>query len=245
MTNTLTIVDLIKNNTINPEIAGLLWAAVDEKISFLVSAVYRNAGKSTLSKAMLSLRRDNVSLHYVSDSPEITEKLLGLEKHGGYLIVDEFNPMDIPGYLWGEEAKHVFQMARNGYSLQGSIHSENAEQAITEITQGIGVSDEDASIIQLVLFIEMFGTSAADAVRRVTEIYEVHRVEGGKPLGHLLYKWNKDEDKFESVEESHLFARNKEELRKRGEVLGFLANMNKNTEEDIKKTIKEFNGEQS
>lgn len=243
MTNSLTIVDLIKNNTLNAEIAGLLWAAVDENISFITAAVYRNAGKSTVAKAVLSLRRENVSLHYVSGNPEVTEKLLSVEKHGGYLVVDEFSSVDIPGYLWGSKAQHVFEIAKMGYSLQGSIHAESAEQAISEITQGIGVSDESASIIQLVIYIEMFGSSIAQAKRRISEVYEVHRVENGKPLGHLMYKWNNENDSFENVEESHLFARNKEELKKRGEVLGFLANMNKTSEDDIKKTLKEFRGE--
>lgn len=243
MTNSLTIVDLIKNNTLSAEIAGLLWAAVDEKISFLTAAVYRGAGKSTVAKAVLSLRPDNVSLHNVSDNPEVTEKLLGIEKHGGYLVVEEFSSMDIPGYLWGSKAKHVFEIAKNGYSLQASIHAESAEHAMLEITQGIGVSDENASIIQLIIYIEMFGSTIAQAKRRISEVYEVHRVENGKALGHLIYKWNKETDSFENVEESHLFARNKDDLRKRGEILGFLANTNKTSEDDIKKTLKEFRGE--
>lgn len=243
MINSLTIVDLIINKTLSAEMAGLLWSAVDEKISFLTSAIYRNAGKSTVAKAVLSLRPENIPLHYVSDNPEVTEKLLGVEKHGGYLVVEEFSSMDIPGYLWAEEAKHVFDMAKNGYSLQGSIHADSPEHAVEELIQGVGLPDDSASIIQLVVYIEMQGSSAAQAVRRVSEVFEVHRVENGKPLGHLLYRWNKATDLFEMVEESHLFARNKESLRKRGEILGYLANTNKNTEEDIKKALKEFRGE--
>lgn len=243
MAQEITIITLIKNKTLNEEIAGLLWSAVDEKISFLTSAVYRNAGKSTVAKATLSLRPKNIPLHYVSDSPEVTEKLLGVEKHGGYLVVEEFSPADIPGYLWGNEAKHVFQMLRNGYSLQGSLHAESAEDAILQLTQGIGITDEDASQIQLVVFIEMFGTTASDAKRRVSEVYEVHRVEGGSPLGHLIFKWDKDTDTFESIEESHLFGRNKEEVRKRGEILGYLANTNKTTQEDVEKALADFRSE--
>lgn len=239
----ITIAELIKNGTMSADIAGLLWAAVDEKVSFLTAALYRNAGKSTVAKAVLSLRPKNVSLHYASNNWQVTEKLLNVEKHGGYLVVDEFSDYDYPGYLWGDEIKHVFKMLKNGYSLQASLHAESAEDAILELTQKNQVSDDEASQIQLVIFIEMFGTSLSDAKRRVTQIYEVHRVEGGNPMGHLVFQWNIEDDSFELLEESHLFARNKEELKKRSEILGFLANTGKTSPEDIEKAITDFSNE--
>lgn len=240
MSQQITIAELVRNGTMSADMAGLLWAAVDEKISFLTAAVYRNAGKSTVAKAMLSLRPKNVSLHYISDSLEITEKLLQVEKHGGYLVVDEFSQADVPGYLWGEQIRHVFKMLKGGYSLQASLHAESAEDAILELTQKNQISDEDASQIQLVIFIEMFGTTLGDAKRRVTQIYEVHRVEGGLPMGHLLFEWNSKDDTFKLIEESHLFGRNKENLLKRSEVLGYLANIGKTSPEDVEKSIDDF-----
>ncbi len=239
----ITITELIRNNTMNADMAGLLWAAVSEKVSFLTAAVYRNAGKSTIAKAVLSLRPKNVSLHYASNNWQVTEKLLNVEKHGGYLVVDEFSDYDYPGYLWGDEIKHVFKMLKNGYSLQASLHAESAEDAILELTQKNQISDDEASQIQLVIFIEMFGTSLSDAKRRVTQIYEVHRVEGGSPIGHLIFKWNIEDDSFELLEESHLFARNKEELTRRSEILGYLANTGKTLPEDIEKAITDFSNE--
>ena len=239
----ITITELIRNNTMNADMAGLLWAAVSEKVSFLTAAVYRNAGKSTIAKAVLSLRPKNVSLHYASNNWQVTEKLLNVEKHGGYLVVDEFSDYDYPGYLWGDEIKHVFKMLKNGYSLQASLHAESAEDAILELTQKNQISDDEASQIQLIIFIEMFGTSLSDAKRRVTQIYEVHRVEGGSPIGHLIFKWNIEDDSFELLEESHLFARNKEELTRRSEILGYLANTGKTLPEDIEKAITDFSNE--
>ncbi|MEK7160121.1 MAG: hypothetical protein AAB702_01410 [Patescibacteria group bacterium] len=243
MTNAITIAELVRNKTMSAEMAGLLWAAVDEKVSFLTAAVYRNAGKSTVAKAVLSLRPKNVSLHYASGNWQVTEKLLSVEKHGGYLVVDEFSDYDYPGYLWGDEIKHVFKMLKIGYSLQASLHAENAEDAILELTQKNQISDEDASQIQLVIFIEMFGTTLADAKRRVTEIYEVHRVEKGSPVGHLIFKWNKESDSFEMVDENHLFGRNKDEVKKRSEILGYLANSGKTSQEDIEKALLDFNNQ--
>lgn len=240
MAQEITVAELIRNNTMSADMAGLLWAAVDQKTSFLTAALYRNAGKSTVAKAILSLRQDNVPLHYAADSPEVTEKLLQVEKQGGYLVVDEFSQADVPGYLWGEKVKHVFKMLKTGYSLQASLHAQSAEGAILELTQGIGITDEDASQIKLVIFIEMFGTSLSDAKRRITEIYEVHRVENEKPLGHTLFKWSKEDDSFENIEDSHLFGITKENLRKRSEILEYLANIGKTSSEDIEKALADF-----
>lgn len=242
MVSEITIAELIRNKTMSKDMAGLLWAGVDEKVSFLTAALYKNAGKSTVSKAILSLRPDNVSLHYVADSPEVTEKLLGVEKHGGYLLVEEFSQADVPGYLWGEKAKHVFKMLKKGYSLQASLHAESAKEAIAELTESIGITDEDASQIKLVIFIEMFGTTLSDVKRRITEIYEVHRVENKKPLGHTLFKWREEDDSFEKVDDAHLFAINKEDVKKRSEILGYLSNVNKTSFEDVSKAVADFRG---
>lgn len=245
MTQEVTIVELIRNGTLSAEMAGVLWAAVDEKISFLTSAVYRNAGKTTLSKAVLSLRSNDVPIHYIADNPKITEKLLALEKHGGYLVVQEFSPADVPGYIWGEDVEHVFKMVKKGYSLQGSLHADSAEEAMLELTKENDVRDEDASIVKLVIFIEMFGTTYTNIKRRVTEMFEVHYVEGGKALGHNLFSWSEENDSFKKIEEPHQFARNTEEVKRRGEVLGYLASLGKNSPEDVAKAVSDFKKEQT
>ena len=240
MDENLTILDLIKNNTLNSEIAGLLWEAVSEKTSFLTCALYQNAGKSTLSKALLSLRSKETPLHFVSENIEVTEKLLKVEKPGGYLVVSEFNSVQVPGYIWGEKIQHVFEISKKGYSLQACIHSESAEEAIVELTRENGISDEDASLIKIVLFIEMFGTSLATAKRRLSQVYEVHFVENGKPRGHTLYEWDKEKDLFVKTEESHLFAINKENISKKSQVLQNYVNLGKTTSEDLTKAIEEI-----
>ena len=242
MTDEITIAELVRHKTLSAEMAGLLWAAVDEKVSFLTSALYRNAGKTTVSKAALSLLDERVPRHYVADSVEITEKLLSLEKPGGYLIVEEFSPADVPGYIWGEKIQHVFNMLKKGYSLQASLHAENAKDAIYQITNENGISDEDASFIKLVLHIEMFGTSPSDAKRRVSEMFEVHYVENGEPVGHTLYVLNKNDDTFEKTDEPHEFARNKEELKKRTEIIYDLANSGRTSPDDVAKAVGEFMG---
>ena len=51
----LSIAALVQNGTMDAEIAGTLWAAVDEQASFLTVAVPQNAGKTTVASAVLAL----------------------------------------------------------------------------------------------------------------------------------------------------------------------------------------------
>lgn len=240
MEDKLTIAGLISNNTLSAEMAALLWQAVSEKKSFLVSAMYRNTGKSTLSRAILDLRQKDVSLHYISDNKEVTDKLLPLEKKGGYLVIAEISPAQVPGYIWGEKIQHVFDLAKTGYSIEACLHAENAQEAIMELTRKNGIKDEDASLINLILHIEMFGSTPAAIKRRLTQIYEVHFVENGKPMGHTLYEWNKETDSFEKTAESHFFAKDKESLARRKRVLEEIVSLGKISEEQVKEAVDAF-----
>lgn len=240
MDQKLTILDLIKNNTLNAEMAAFMWEAVSVKTSFLTAALYQNAGKSTLSKALLDLRDNNTPLHFVSENLQVTEKLLEVEKDGGYLVVSEFNPVEVPGYIWGEDAKKVFQLSKKGYSLQGCIHSSNAQDAIVKLTKENGITDEDASLIKLVLFIEIFGSTPATAKRRITQIYEVHYVENGLPMGHSIFEWDKTQDSFIKTEEAHLPGINKEKIKNKTQLIKTYVSLNKTNTEDVDNMLGEL-----
>ncbi len=240
MEQKFTILDLISNHTLSAEVAGFLWEAVAEETSFLTSAIYQNVGKSTLSKAILGLRRDSTQLHYISDNLEVTKKLLNVEKPGGYLVVSEFNPVVVPGYIWGEKSQQVFELVKKGYSLQGCIHADSAEDAIIQLTRENAISDQDVSLIKLVLYIEVFGTTPANAKRRLSQVYEVHYVAEGNPMGHTIFEWDKETDTFIKTSDPHQFATNKENILKKTQILENYVGLGKTTLEDVSKALAEF-----
>ena len=49
----LDLVELVRNRTMSPEIAATLWATAEQRRSFLVVAIPRLAGKTTVTQAML------------------------------------------------------------------------------------------------------------------------------------------------------------------------------------------------
>src|SRR5918996_6613529 len=123
----ITIAELVRNGTLNAEMAAVLWAGVDERVSFLTVAMPRFAGKTTTSNAILSLRPDDMHLHHVAGEPQRMEHLKR-ERLGGYLVVAEFAYAPVPGYIWGAPVRRVFETVHEGgYSLQTALHAGSVE----------------------------------------------------------------------------------------------------------------------
>jgi hypothetical protein len=235
----LTIADLVGNGTLSSEIAALFWAAVDERRSFLTVAIPRFAGKSTLSNAVLALRSPEVPVHPVAGEPEVMSRLAA-ERRGGYLVVAEFSEAPVPGYIWGEPVRRVFAMLGAGYALQASLHAPGIEAAVRVLTEENRVPDEQASAIDLVIYIERFGEELDSFWRRVSEVAEIDRVEGGRPVGRTLFRWERARDRFERVEAPRNFARDEEELRARARVIGELVGSGRTGMADVVSAVAAF-----
>ena len=235
----LSIAALVANGTMSAEIAAVLWAAVDGQLSFLTVAVPRNAGKSTTSNAVLALRRPEVPLHQISgDTAQLDS--LKRERLGGYLVVAEFSRGPMPGYIWGEPVRRVFDTLEAGYSVQSCLHAPGVADAIDQVTRGNGVSDQQAAAIKLVIYIEMFGRSYAEVKRRVAEVYEVHGIENGRPIGHPLFRWQPDADAFEKTSDPHQFGKDRSDLERRAALIADLASTGRTSAADVAAAIADF-----
>jgi type IV secretory pathway ATPase VirB11/archaellum biosynthesis ATPase len=235
----LTIAELVRNGTMSAEIAALLWAAVDEQVSFLTVAVPRLAGKSTTSEAVLALRRPDVPLHRVAGEPELMERLKQ-EQRGGYLVVGEFSQAPVPGYIWGPPVHRVFDTLSAGYSLQTCLHAPGPEAAVQEVTLGNGIGDEQASVLKLIIYIERFGTDMSNFWRRISQVYELHKVENGAAIGHPLFRWHSDGDRFEKLMDAHQFARDHADLERRAALIGELAASGRTSTADVEAAVSDY-----
>ena len=242
MAGEITVAELVRNGTMSAEIAGTLWAAVDERLSFLTVAIPRFAGKSTLSYAVLALRPPDVPMQFVDGAPEQMERLKR-ERSGGYLVVGEFSQAPVPGYIWEEPVRRVFDtVVEGGYSLQAALHAPGVEEAIEVVTAANGVSDEHASAFDLVLYIERFGEDEATFWRRLKHVYELDRVVDGKPEGRLLYRWVEDGDRFEAVEPPRGFATDRSGIESRAAVMAELAASGRTSEADVAAAVAAYRG---
>jgi hypothetical protein len=235
----LSIADLVANGTMDAEIAGTLWAAADEQLSFLTVAMPRGAGKTTVASAVLGLRKPDVALHPVLAEPSELATLRE-QRRGGYIVVGELSPWRMPSYTWGEPVREVFDTLHHGYSLQTSLHATGVEPAIHVVTAENGVDDEAASHLKLVVYIEVSRGSDGRPVRRVAEIFEVDRIAGGAPEGRTLFRWHRGEDRFEKQNEPVQFGGDRSMLVRRRSAIQALVEADRTSTNDVANMVRDF-----
>jgi hypothetical protein len=227
----LSIAALVANGTMDASVAGTLWAAADEQLSFLSVAMPRGAGKTTVASSILALRPPDVPLNFALGEPAELEALRR-EQRGGYLVIGEFSPYAMPSYIWGNSVRDVFRTLQHGYSLQTSLHATGVGPAIGVVTREIGVPDEEASHIKLVVYIEVL-RGPDGPLRRVAEVFEVDRVENGAPAGRTLHRWRRDTDAFEHVTDPEQFAPDRAVLQRRRNAIARLVQDGRTSAEDV------------
>jgi hypothetical protein len=201
----LTLADLVANRTMSPGMAALLAAAAEERRSLLMVAIPRMAGKSTVMEAVLEERGSEVPLYSLGTRhgeslgiPEASEPV-------GYFAWSEIAPRPVTdSYMWGADVQQAFEAARSdGHSIATALHADGVESAFGVIAEN-GVTDEQASLIDVVAYIRSLGEWDNPNRRAIEGMYEVDRVEGGRPVSRLIHRWDEGSDAFEEVAEPSL-----------------------------------------
>jgi hypothetical protein len=197
----LTLADLVANGTMSAEIAATLRATAHDRHSFLVVAIPRLAGKSTVMAAMLALAPKGAPVKTVGDDGVDIDALAAASK-GGYLVIPEISEYPVsPGYIWGAPVRRAFARLGDDVALAAALHAPGAEEAIEVVCRGNGVADERASRIALVVYSRSLGRDWRQPTgRRITTVTEIVAVRNGRPETRLLHRWDERTDRFETVE---------------------------------------------
>ena len=193
--------DLVANGTMSPEIASTLGATARGRHSFLVVAIPRLAGKSTVMAAMLAHRPEGAPLKTVGDDGTDIDALAAASA-GGYLVVPEFSEYPVTaGYIWGAPVRKVFSRIGADVALAAALHAPGAEEAIEVICGGNRVPDEQAAEIAVVVYIRSLGRDwQRPTGRRIATVHEIVTVRNGRPETSLLHRWDERTDRFETLE---------------------------------------------
>ena len=228
----ITLLELVHNGTMDAEVAATLSAITEEKRSFMVVAIPRFAGKTTVGTAMLGFAPRSAPLHVLSgDESEIVE--LRHHPDGGYLVVGEFSKGQVPTYIWGSPVRKVFETLRAGFSLAVSLHAPTVEEAYAAVCRGNGVADEDAAQISYMVYIERMGNDEDDFWRRIAGVYEIDSVTDGVPHARLLHRWNRESDQFERLDNPKLLSMDEAELTQRAQRIQRLVDAGRTSEADV------------
>ncbi len=211
--NPWTMVALVSNKTVSSEVAGMIWACIQNEISLLISGGTAS-GKTSFLNAMSVFMPPNRRIISVEETRELT---LPSFLHWVPMLTRQPNPEgkgEITLYnlminalrqrpdimLVGEirtqkDAETLFEAIHTGHSVYGTVHADNASDTIIRMTNPpIGIPkiliDAIGGLVSLFRHRRL-------GMRRVLEFGEV--LKSGDV--NVVYRWNIRNDTFMQVSE--------------------------------------------
>lgn len=189
----LSLDELVANKTMSAAMAATLKRAATKRRSFLVIALPRMAGKSTVGRAMLDVARGAGAPVRELGEDGTDVAVLAEAARGGYLYVPEVSRYPVTeGYVWGAPVRTAFAEIARGTSLSTALHADSAEDAL-KILRSNRIAAADLARLELLVHIRSLGDDWQNPTRRV--IAGVYELSGGGP--RLLHHWDHLRDRFE------------------------------------------------
>ena len=218
-----TVIDFIKNGTINKEVAAFLWLCLQYELSVLVSGG-TGAGKTSLLNVLMPFIPPSQRIISIEDTREV--QLPGF-LHWVPLTTREANPegkgeismldllvnslrMRPDRILVGEirkkrQAEVLFEAMHTGHSVYSTIHADTAEQTVQRLLNPpIDVAEQMVKSVDV--NVVMFRERRRN-FRRVFQVAEVsksgYKRGGETELGaNVIYAWDSEEDEINKERES-------------------------------------------
>lgn len=221
----ITIIDLIRSNTISSDIAAYLWYLVENKLTMLISGGTAS-GKTTSLNAIASFIHPSNKIVSIEDTPELNlpheNWIPSISRQtftaGGIGEISQFDLLRaalrqrpdiiIVGETRGREAHTLFQAMATGHGGFSSIHADSVKSCITRLTsvpmevpKVLLVTTLNAILLQLKIRI------GDKSVRRVMQISEIvgYDEKSEEILLSDVFKWNPETDKHEFTGKSIMF----------------------------------------
>jgi archaeal flagellar protein FlaI len=218
----LTIVDLIRYNTISSDVAAYLWYLIEKKLALLVAGGTAS-GKTTTLNALSMFIEPGEKIVSVEDTPElnlphenwIQSVTRGVGTAAEITMFDLLKAslrqrpdILIVGEVRGEEAFTLLQSIATGHGGLGTIHADSVEAVINRLTtepmnipRSLVGTTLDCIVMQLKLRL------ADKSVRRVVAVTEVvgHDPRTDEIILNDAFKWDPVVDRFAFTGRSKLF----------------------------------------
>jgi archaeal flagellar protein FlaI len=218
----LTIVDLIRYNTLSSDIAAYLWYLIEKKLALLIAGGTAS-GKTTTLNALSMFIEPGEKIVSVEDTPElnlphenwIQSVTRGVGTAGEITMFDLLKAslrqrpdVLIVGEVRGEEAYTLLQSIATGHGGLGTIHADSVEATINRLTtepmnipRSLVGTTLDCIVMQLKIRL------ADRSVRRVVAVTEVvgHDPRTDEIVLNDAFKWDPVVDRFSFTGRSKLF----------------------------------------
>lgn len=216
----LTIVDLIRSNTLNSNLAAFLWLCIDGlgvKPSNILIAGGTSSGKTTTLNALSSFISPRERIISIEDTLELQipkEHVLPMETRPPNIEGKGEIDMDllvknslrqrpdrvIVGEVRGKEAITLFTALNTGHAGFGTLHSNNSRETISRlINPPMNVPKIMISAIDFIIMQKRIYRSDGVSFRRVSEVAEVVGMEEGTVQLNKVFEWNPKNDIIENI----------------------------------------------
>ena len=153
------LADLVGEDVVDPATADALRQHVRRGGSVVVAAGPSRVGKSTFADALAGELPDEVERVYVRGGYETFDFVDEADLSRTVVLVNEISP-HLPVYLWGQAARRVLRMAREGSQVIATMHADSPEEVVFQLArQPIGAAPEEIAALSTLVFL---GPSPAD-----------------------------------------------------------------------------------
>jgi hypothetical protein len=189
------IVELIADDVLDAELAGLAWLLVEARVPVVVAGLYRGVGKTTVLEALLDFLPpdvERIDLRGAEEDFGWLPEAASLGWRGGgaassaqrqaspsrsYPVAAELS-MHTPMYTWGPAARTLVRAASRGYGFGATIHADRLEDIHAELRHlGVGLTEDELTYLGLVVVLRGWMLPDGSVRRRVVAAHYA------RPLG--------------------------------------------------------------
>lgn len=215
-----TIIDLINSKTISVELAAFFWLCFDGlgvKSANAIISGGTSSGKTTTLNALSAFINPSERIITIEDTLELQiphEHVIRMEtrvanvENKGELTMNDLvkNSLRqrpdriIVGEVRAEGAITLFTALNTGHSGFGTLHSNDARETITRLTnEPMSVPEIMIQAIDFIIMQNRIYTPSGKSFRRISEVAEVVGIEEGVVQLNKIFQWTPETDTIDNV----------------------------------------------
>lgn len=145
--------ELVEDGVLDVGTAEALAREIRAGGSVVVAAGPSGVGKSTLADALARELPTGTEPVYVRGGHETFAFLAEPPAGRRTMLVNELSP-HLPVYLWGEAARRVLRLARDGGQVIGTMHASTPEEVVYQLSRSpVGAAPDEVAALGTVVFL--------------------------------------------------------------------------------------------
>src|SRR5438034_11754288 len=173
----MSIIELLEARNMDARTVALCGMVLNAHGSMLIAAEQPHSGKTTTLTAFLDFLPNRVRRIFLRGWVETFDYLKQTRPDQTLLLGNELSS-HLPVYLWGPKAVQVFETLRKGYALGSTLHADSADEAIAQLTGGLGVPPPHLARVDLLMVMRVYATIGGQYARRVVSLHRLTPREG-------------------------------------------------------------------